>query len=226
HLQRGNFPAARRAHGRCLRAARRHGLRELEGNALHDLFVTAYHAGEHDEAIRFAGQALAAYGPAHRQVPRLAYDLAYNWVLQGHFREALPVAAALLPRFGTAAERLLVRGLICRAAGGAGDGAAFEAACGEVVAAGMGETAPDTYSGALVGVAHGAASLGRWALAEQMATRISAVAQERGEGELVMMADTLLDAARRRQRTDVALQQETAGDTSVAAEFVSALALR
>ncbi|HEU0053090.1 MAG TPA: tetratricopeptide repeat protein [Longimicrobium sp.] len=91
YVQRGNYPAARRAQLRCLRASRRNGLRAIEAGANHDLFAIAVETGAGFEADELANQALQAYGPSNPMVPRLAYDVAYHWALQGYFPGALRV---------------------------------------------------------------------------------------------------------------------------------------
>jgi tetratricopeptide (TPR) repeat protein len=220
---RGNYPAAERAHRRCLRAALRHGLRDLEAIAYHDLSVAAYHRGAHAEANEFAGHALAAYGARPQQVARLAYDVAYNWVMQGQFENALAVAEALLGRFDSPAQRLQVHGLVARAAGGAGSVPGFESSSAEVwrlVREGVG---PEGASGAVLGVSYGAASLGRWHEAEEAAARAIEISRTRSEGDMVLIAEALLDAARRRRRTVQRDEAPAPRGAALAAELRAAL---
>ena len=225
-MQRGAYPSARKSHLRCLRAARRQGLGDLQAMAFHSLFAIEVETGTGAAADDFARQALQAYGPHDRNVPRLAYDVAFHWTVQGQFERALPVAAGLRPHFRSPAERLLVDGLAARAAGGAGDGHAYEEAAGLVRLALADERVPFTAGAALLGVMHGAASLGRWDEAEEAARGALRIAREREEAHAAMEAESGLEFVRSRRRTGERAAARTAerGD-AVAREFVAALAL-
>jgi tetratricopeptide (TPR) repeat protein len=222
NLQRGNVPAASRAHQRCLRAALRHGLPDLQANAYHDLFAVAIHSGE-PLADRYAAAAIRAGGPGYQNLPGLAFDLAYHWVLQGRFAQALTVVLALRTRVSAPAEQLMVNGLIARAAGGARDAASFHDGAGGVWRIVGSEGTDDRVSGALVGVAHGAASLGLWADAERAAERVYAIAAERSEGEMVMIAESLLASIRLRTRTEADATETAPAGESLAQDLAAAL---
>jgi tetratricopeptide (TPR) repeat protein len=227
HVQRGNYPAARKAHLRSLRAANRHGVAEMQAIACHDLFSIAGELGAREEAEHFAERAFRAYGPDSPKLPRLAYDVANWWALGGAFARSLKVARVLEPRFTAPAERVLVLGLVARAAGGAGHEAEFETAAARVWEMVRGPAVPDTAAGALLGLAHGAASLGRWSMAQEAARRSMAVADERGEGMLVLAAEAALEGVRAEaaaSRAAAAAQAEapTPADR-LADEFLAAL---
>jgi tetratricopeptide (TPR) repeat protein len=223
-VQKGNFPEARRVHEKCLRAAVRYGLRELEGIASHDLFVIAMETGANAEAERHARQAFEAYAPGHHRIPRLAKDVAYLWILQGRFAQALEVARALLPHFPHPADRIFVLADIARSAGGAGEREVFEWAARETWAVDAEGSAPDVVARALLDVAHGAASLEDWTAGEQAAARALAVATERKEGKVVMTAEAVLDFVRGRMPTQCppAPARDPSAD-EMAERFVSAL---
>ena len=199
HKQRGNYPAAKRAHLRCLRAANRHALNNIRGVAYHDLFALAVEMRAGPEADALAESAFRAYGPKDPRVPRLAYDVAYHWLLQGFFNASLRVGAALLPRMNDASERAALLGLVARAAGGAGRRDAFDTAAAQtdsVIAAGI---ADETAALTLLGVAHGAASLGEWERAADWAQRALQLAGVRSEGRVALEAEATLDMVTRRQ---------------------------
>ncbi|HEX8903914.1 MAG TPA: hypothetical protein VF771_03690, partial [Longimicrobiaceae bacterium] len=132
YRERGNFPAARRFYVRALRAAKRHGLRDIQGRALHELFVIARETTGPGEALEFARSSFRAYGPTHPRLPTLACDLAAYWMGRGRFAQALAVFQALAPHLTTPGERMLNAGHIARAAGGAGNRAEFDRAWDEV----------------------------------------------------------------------------------------------
>lgn len=196
YVQKGNLPQARRFHAKCLRAARRHGLREMEGAAWHNLAVVSAESGDLRQAEEHAAHAFAAYPAASPPLPRLAHDLALIWTLGGHFACARVVLEALLACFGAAADRLDVLGDLARAAGGAGEAASFDRAWDAAWATLAGERVEPCAARALLGLAHGAASLGRWECARRAAGRALEVAEERREGKVMAEAEALLERAR------------------------------
>ncbi|MBW3571358.1 MAG: hypothetical protein KY467_09645 [Gemmatimonadetes bacterium] len=225
NTQKGNFPVARRAQMRGLRAALRHNLTDLQGIAFHDLFVTHIETGAGTEATTFASRAFHAYGPDHPFVPRLAYDVAYHWGLEGYFEEALRVSQALENCFQGPAENALVLGLIARAAGGSGEVEAFEEARRRVEQVLRGGVGHDSAARALLGISYGAASLQRWELAEQAAIRALQIANERREGRVVLAAESALDFARTRPEPPRPAEAKEA-QSVLAGDFVEALRRR
>ena len=222
HVQRGNYPAARRTHERCLRAAHRHGLREIEGSAYHNLFAVSVETGAGFEADVLAEQAFSAFGPEHEMLPRLGYDVAYHWALQGFFAGALRVAAALLAHFTAPTERALVLGLVARAAGGAGERPSFERAAAEMRRLIEEESVSDAAARALLGLAHGALSFGMWEQAREWAQEAAARATKRREGRVALEAEAVLDQAQRQARS-VNTQRGPDSSRLLADSFVQAL---
>jgi tetratricopeptide (TPR) repeat protein len=195
-VQGGNLPRAQVLHRRALQTARRHRLRSVEAQALHDLFVTAAETGSDDEAREAAAGALRAYGSDHPRLPVLAADVACFWVARGQFERALPVLRAAAPRVADAAERTVVLANAARAAAGAGDGAAYAELAAEVrerVAEGL---AGPAASQAWLNLARGALSLGRMDLARDAAERAVSLAGPAREGKVRASAESLLSAAR------------------------------
>lgn len=213
HMQRGNYPAARRSHLRSLRVAERKGLLEIVGVAYHDLFLTAVETGAGHEADELASHAFVAYGSRDPRVARLAYDVAYHWVLQGYFARSLKVAQALEPHMNEPSERAVVLGLVARAAAGAGERDAFFTAAREARIVAEREAARETCARALLGVAYGAATLGEWELAHDVGMRVVTVARARSEGRVLLAAEATLESVERQHL--VVLRPET---TSPAAE--------
>lgn len=220
NVQRGNFPLARRAHERALRTALRHNLRDLQGIAYHDLFAAVIETGGAD-ADAFAEQALQAYGPAHPSLPRLAFDVAYKWILNGFCADALRVALCLQERFPSPCDRALVLSMIARSAGGAGRSDQFEAARAELEVLLSTDAAGESSARALLGVAYGAASLANWEQAEEYAAAALQVASRRSEGRLTVAAEAALDFVR--ARTAGTTENPESGVARLADRFVSAL---
>lgn len=225
NMQKGNYPVARRAQVRGLRAALRHNLTDLQGIAYHDLFGTYVETGAGAEATQFAARAFTAYGPDHPFVPRLAYDVAYHWGLEGYFGESLRVSQALEHCFEAPAENALVLGLIARAAGGSGDVQAFEEAREKVDRVLRGGVGHDSAARALLGVSYGAASLQRWELAEQAALQALEIANARREGRVVLAAESALEFARTRPEPLAPVEAKEA-QSVLAGDFVEALRRR
>jgi hypothetical protein len=221
---RGNYPAARRFHIRGLRAARRHALRDIQARSLHDLFTIAVETSPAAEAQELARLAFRAYGPRHPKLPALAHDVAYFWMGQGRFAPALDVFRAVLPHFTDASERMLCAGNMGRAAGAVGDRPAFEEAWEQVWTSDEWEKLPSAGQ-ALLELAHGASSLRDWTRAEKAAEAGRDLAQKRSQGQVVILSDTVLDAARRKRGMETpAPAADGADDTQdLAADLVRSL---
>jgi tetratricopeptide (TPR) repeat protein len=204
YLQRGNVPAARRFHIRGLRAARRHGMRDIQGRALHDLFVIAVDAATPSEALAYARASFKAYGPTHPRLPVLAHDLAYFWMQRGRFGPALSVFQGLLPHIVEPWERMQTVADIGRAAGGAGNRTVFDESWDELWSfAGDWHTRP-TAAQALLDMSRGAASLKDWARSERAATTARDVATRREEARVALQAEALLDSVSRKRNLETA----------------------
>jgi tetratricopeptide (TPR) repeat protein len=227
YTQRGNYPAARRFHVRALRAAKRHGLRDIQGRSLHALFVIASDTNP-GEALEFARQAFRAYGPTHARLPMLARDLAYFWMMRGRFAQALAVFQALAPHLATPGERMLNTADSGRAAGGAGSRPDFDRAWDEVWSfAGEWHTRPNAAQ-ALLDLARGAASLKDWSRAERAASTARDVATRREESRVALEAEAVLDQVTRKRGIEGATEpaggeQEEADTEGLAADLLRTL---
>jgi tetratricopeptide (TPR) repeat protein len=224
HMQRGNYPAARRAHLRCLKVSERQGLLEVAGDAYHDLFAVETEVRAGFEADALAAAAFRAYGPNSPKIYRLAYDISYHWALQGFFTGALRVAQALVPHITEPAMAALLQGVIARAAGGVGRRDAFDSAVWEanriLNSGASGEMAART----LLGLAHGAMSLGEWELASRWASQSQRTASVAKEGRVALEAEAVHDAAERRvQMNRPTPAQADPATTSLVDDFVGAL---
>jgi tetratricopeptide (TPR) repeat protein len=191
---RGAYPAARKDLKAALRVARRHELRIMEAIVLHDLFGLAARAGFVEVAERLAGRAHALYPPEHPRVPVLAQDISCLWTLQGRFHQALPVAREAARHATKPTFRCAAWANVARAAGGAGDEAAFEEAALQV-AQGI-ALANEWVAESLLDVAHGAASLRLWVQAEDFGTRALRAAVERRMRKVEFEAESLLESVR------------------------------
>lgn len=229
YIQRGNFPSARRFLIRSLRAAKRHSLHEIAGCAYHDLFVVATETGQNTAAQEYARQAYREYGPRDSRVPRLAHDVAYFWMTQGHFERSLGVFNALLPHFERPLDRLFLLAGIARAGGGAGDREAVERVWEEASSQAAKPELVEGAAQALLDMARGAASVNEWERAEEAAERSLALAVERNAGHIRLTAESVLEAVRSGRALEVNVRAEPdeareQGD-ALAEEFVRSLTL-
>ncbi len=196
HIQRGNYPAARSHLVRALRTARRYALWYVRAEALHDLFRVTATAGRAGEAEVYARRAFRAYGRRHPRVVALAHDVAYSWLLQGHFERALPVFQAVVGHIPRASERTLVVSSIARAAGGSGNVGTFSQAWDEVWSALETREETELLAASLVNLAHGAATLGDVGRAETAARHTIEIATDRNESEHRIAAEAILASLR------------------------------
>jgi tetratricopeptide (TPR) repeat protein len=195
-ITRGNLPAAGRMHIKALRAARRKGLQQIQGMALHDLFVIADEMGRDEQAEEYARQAFRAYGPGHPSLLALAHDIAYFWMQRGYFSQALEVFQRLEPAATESRARILLTANVARAAAGVGNRELFRKAWTQVY-----RMTKDSELGGIVGnvtleLALGAAALGEWDRAEQAAQDSLESALKLGQAKVRFRAEALLDSIR------------------------------
>ncbi len=229
YMQRGNLPTARRFYIRCLRAAKRHSLREIQGGAYHDLFVIAVTSDRFVEAEEHARAAFYSYGPTSARVPKLAHDVAYFWLMQGYFARALSVFQALLPRMESPADQAIILPNIIRAAGGAGERETFENAWKAFQAISDRVESSEGFAEALLELARGALSLKEWTRAEEVAHEAMQRARQRGEARILVMAESLLDALAHQRRAEACTLPATEENSNgygdaLAQEFIRSLA--
>ena len=195
YRQRGNLPLARRFHRLCLRIARRHDLRTLEGDALYDLAGMSFEFGEDAQALQYVGEAIDAYGPGHASVYTLAHDVAYFWIdRSGRFVDAAEMLLALADHLWEPWRRVLLFSNLARAAAGAGWVPVFESAWNETWGLVRANPSRLGHAGALIEIALGAGTLGQWERASGAATEALRIARQRQEGELILRAESILEA--------------------------------
>lgn len=204
----GRNPQSLRTLKDALRLARRHRLRKLEGEILHDLFVVATWGGEPEHSDEYAQAAFEIYKTGHPRLAALAHDVANLWILRGYHERAFAVLRQLPPFIPLPEEQVRVWGSLARAAAGCGEQAVYQNAAHEVWAlSGRWEARPRAAS-ALLEVGLGAANLEEWSEAERALKASLELATDTGELDLVERATAALadlggrtaeeEAARRR----------------------------
>lgn len=188
----GLYQKAKEAYAAGLVLARRHRLREIEGGALHDLFVVSAETNEYRSAEEFARMALRAYGPGHSRVPGLAQDTAHFWLTRGRAHHALTVLVALLPTLASVPSRVHALASTGRAAGICGDREVFERAWEELQALREQPGSCSRLAPALLEFAHGALRLGDLPRAKHLAASATETAECRGEIDVAERGQALL----------------------------------
>ncbi|HEV2149980.1 MAG TPA: tetratricopeptide repeat protein [Longimicrobiaceae bacterium] len=194
YYRQGRYLPAEREHLKALRIARRHGLRDLQGGAYHDLFAVTAGLGNVAKAEEYGRSAFRAYGSDHKAIPALAHDLGYFWITQGEHQRALPVFQALRPHFRDAETRMRVLATLVHAAGGAREAAVFREAWTEAwdLTSKLEESTALTTS--LLEMAYGAVKLSEWDLAHSAAVRALGRAGARGEIDVIVPAEQVLSS--------------------------------
>lgn len=121
YRRRGESAPAHRFFVQGFRAARRHGMIELRGAALHGLLQLALEAGALDDAERYARAASRAYGRTSARVPELLYDVADLYVRKEEYARAIPILLRLAPTRVEPVERAQTLSMLAHAAAGAGE---------------------------------------------------------------------------------------------------------
>lgn len=195
----------RRAEGRLARAlalAAKHGLHRARGEVLHDLFALELDRQDFTRAEGYAAEAVRHYLPSHHRLPALGHDMACLWMEQGHFARAHPLLLAVARHLDNSAEQFQTYAAAARAAGGAGDVEGYERASARAWEAASHFNESRTRGAALLDLARGAASLGRWPQAIDIFEQARAVAMSREEADVLVKAEAGLEAARAERRAD------------------------
>jgi tetratricopeptide (TPR) repeat protein len=210
-LRKGALPAAQSSFIKARRRASRQGLRAFEAMSYHEIFVLEIAMGNYRRALAYAERAAKAYGTRHEDFPILAHDVAYYWMQQGNYEQALPVFSEVLQKVPPI-HQPTVLGSVARASAGLGDREGFQSAVAELERAHAGPGVAESW----VEVARGAVLLGDHEHAARAARYAEGLARERKEGQVRFLAESVLEAAEAEARAvaarKVRLEEETAED--------------
>ena len=185
-----------------LKFAVRHRLRDLAGEAWHDLFTVAIVTNDRKAANVALREALRRYKSGHSRLPAFAHDLAAYWIDLNDFENARTVLLALLERhwLDNPPLRLLACGTALRALGGCARADEFDALYGEFwrLVDSAGET--PRLAQALLAAAHGAVSLRRWSTAETLSSAAAEQATRTGQHDTLHSAERVLSQVRERRQ--------------------------
>lgn len=166
----GLVDAAQEMFIRALRGARRAGVREERGAAIHGLMRVALRRGRLEDAERLGRHARRFMD---RDTPGLRHDLAELAVRRGEGAAEVPVLRELLGSRTQHAERVATLRLLCRAAAQAGDRATLEDVWPEVQELARAAQPGDDAGSVLLEVARAAASAGAVRRAEAIARAVA-----------------------------------------------------
>jgi tetratricopeptide (TPR) repeat protein len=198
----GNYRRAESRLTRALALAAKRGLRVSRGEILHDLFVLELNRQDLSRAEAYASSAVQCYLPDHDRLPALAHDLACLWIEQGHYTRALPLLQVVAAQFDEWGRKLQSYAAAARAAGGAGDEAAFTGMSRNAWEAAARIDEFRRCGAELVDLGRGAASLGRWEEAIAAFSRARSLAEEHGAADVLIRAEAGLVAAAAKCRED------------------------
>jgi hypothetical protein len=177
------------------RVAQRHNLRTLEGDALYDLMALSFDIEDPACGMRYAREAITAYGAGHTRIQRMAKDVAWLWMDRfGEFENAAHVFTALLDHIWEPNERLLLLASLARAAAGAGWKEVFESMWIESWVTLRHQPTEHGHAAALTQLALGASTFGSWDRAQLAADEALRIARKRAEGEVVLLTESILGA--------------------------------
>jgi tetratricopeptide (TPR) repeat protein len=175
-----------------LRLARRHRLRSLEGEILHDLLVVSTWMGAREDANDYAMAAFEIYKEGHPRLAALAHDVACLWMFRGYYSRALTVLKQLPPFIELPEERIRVLGVMARAAAACGESPTFEQAAHEVRALLLQAAGHPRAASALMEVAMGAILLAAWDEAEEFVSRAVEIATVTGQSDILSRSEEVL----------------------------------
>jgi tetratricopeptide (TPR) repeat protein len=237
HRQRGNLPLAMRFHEVTRRIARKHNLRTLEGDALYDLMALSFDLADPACGMRYAREAITAYGAGHTRIHRMAKDVAWLWMDRfGEFENAAHVFTSLLDHIWEPNERLLLLSSLSRAAAGAGWKELFELMWIESWATIRHQPTEHGHAAALTQLALAASTFGSWNRAQIAAEEALRLAQKRAEGEVLILAESILGAIQHGVIAEERIQSLAGGHshtgqrsgeaTELASDFAEAMRMR
>ncbi len=195
-LDRGAIPSARESFLKGFRRASRQGLKETKARALHSLFSLEDAAGDPDEASEFAGQAIDLLGSGHPDLVPLARDLAFFWLRNGYFPQALDVFAAV-SRQAQRAEFPTILGGMARAAAATPDIERFEEARNRLSQLSGGPGVAEAW----LDVARAAIQLGNSEAAEGAVNRARRHSRQGPGSQVEFLAGVLLDKSEQDRHT-------------------------
>lgn len=222
-FQMGKYREASQAHTDALRCARRHKLRDREGEALHDLVGLSTAMGDFSAAEKYARAAFEIYQEGHPRLPALAHDVTQLWMMRGQFARALPVLRQLLACFTESSERLMLLASGARAASGCGEYDLYSRFFAE--AQSLVQTTTISNAAALIDLAVAASNAREWRDAEEMLLNACDTATAHDQSDVRLRAEAALECVRQhRSAEEVYITPERTSDDPLFMKVLTSLA--
>jgi hypothetical protein len=190
-FQFGNASEAKKHYIRGARRAEWAGMDGRAAEAHHDIMTIASDYGTLMEGITAARRALDLYPLSHRRIPYFGADVGYLFIQSAGFSSALPILDAARPRIPPN-DRLLISGTTARSCAAVGNASRYDEALEAVLA--LGARAEDMAASAYAHAAEGARTLGRAALARELATTALRIGERRKEHTPTQHAIRILES--------------------------------
>jgi tetratricopeptide (TPR) repeat protein len=201
YSQLGNGPAARAVAERALLTANRWRLRQLAGEAHHDLFHLCAQVGDLRRAYEHVKNAEINYrGAPIELLARLAGDIATFWVKVGAAQRARPILESVIPLTEDASLRAVWFAQVVRCTAFSGPISDYARVRGEALRAIPGATNLWRRADANLIIAWADLALGAWDDAAEMAGRALELATAIGAVEFVTNAEQALSDATAQRR--------------------------
>ncbi|HYH83120.1 MAG TPA: hypothetical protein VEX86_25215 [Longimicrobium sp.] len=200
YARRGQPGPAHRYYVQGLRAARRHGMIQVRGSALHGMLLLAMESAALDDAERYGRAAMRAYGRGHARLPELVHDMAYLAVRREQYARAIPMLKKLLPTRVEPVERATTLSILSRAAAGVGDRPLYEESWMDAwTLINRRPGHEEKHSRALLELARASTAIGDWPHVEQ-AVRLATDSMSRHREPIIAAQVEELAAAIRARR--------------------------
>jgi tetratricopeptide (TPR) repeat protein len=226
YYEQGNYPRAESTLREGLRAARKHRLRDREGELLHDLFVVATWRGDLEAADQLARDTFDIYRDGHPRLPALAHDVSVLWMKRGHFARALFVLRELPQMLTADDEQARATAMLARAAAACGDEELFIETWSSAMSLLEVSSRPLRAGPDYLELGLGASSLRKWDMAEDALRRALALAIKTGEADVQLRTETALEAVRahriaERERNPIDIHAAPSADVLAAGVIAS-----
>lgn len=193
----GDYAGARRCYLRAAHRAEGWSRKRRAAVAMHYAFVVDVETGHYRVAVRDANAALRRYPLHDERIPALVHDVAYLLVHKHHYGTALRLVDGLGDRVDGLVMKGMLYGIAARAAAAVGNEDSYEVAA--EYALNVARINDECAGPVFVNLAEAARYWGHWQAGAGHAGRALAVAQRRGDAELVRMATELTRRIKRRE---------------------------
>ena len=224
----GNGPAAKAVTERALRTAERWRLRQLAGEAHHDLFHVWADLGDERRAMEHAWSAHALYGKSQPHHCRLAADFGVYSVKNGAPRRAVPLFQSLLPKMPEVTATAMLLAHLAQAAAQSDQRTLYATVRAQFLRADSAVKDEWRRAECHLHLAYADVAMSEWERARSSAQISASLAAHVGAAEVEMKAEEILSRAASVGTTDsppptLLQREETPGLSRLADSLAAAL---